>query len=741
MVPPYPKSSKEREADRKAKVTTERYMEFYQSCLNAILTEVKELASRKRGVPMSIPNLGVINVHLRLCMVIGDTKGHDDMCCHYNCHSSTISRMVRDCNIPQSEGDNPLFPCSFVEQASIERVVESAMNAVDNRLVGQITEARNNCQRVSQHLVRSVFWDIPGDGSKYGVFGSLPWEMLHLFYLGIMKYMLHALFNYRAVPKPVRDWYRKRCKNDEINASKRAEKNDSSEGEDDDYDSVCTPSKSSASSVDSNREEDETTMHDQPRTDKSKKPPVSFKDLKRVFDKVEFERRFRVVTLAARRQSDRSMPRAPFKNGVTDQTRLTGQEYPGLCLISLIAMKGMLLHGGQQHASIEEGFCSLIFMALCLECALTQSSYTDSNLSDVNKAVKKFLCIYRAVIGPFRECFSRSGLRIPKFHGLLHSAFYIRRYGSPYNFFGGFCESHLKSLVKGPTKNTSRRQDRLDLDLMNRQHEDMVCAAASTHLRDAKWWGEENNNSEALPRAMEDDESDGAGDGKGFKPHKAVFRAERCADRNQWRIMYNGIPYHTPIYPVISGQYGNTWVRALLDSAIQDPEYNFDLIEFFFGCDIPSSVEGKHHDTLRCHPDFHSYPWERRPWHDWIMINWETPVRSYEQAAKLLLWARFTDSTTGVSKLKCAVNSLEGASPKKDKYLTFFNGDRIEKIVRVIPAEFVLSVAYDLPCIEQPEDKFPECVEEATYFIVVPPRSTWMDLGLQLIEDYNVRYL
>jgi hypothetical protein len=38
MVPPYPKSSKERESDHKAKLTTKRYMEFYHSCLGAILT-------------------------------------------------------------------------------------------------------------------------------------------------------------------------------------------------------------------------------------------------------------------------------------------------------------------------------------------------------------------------------------------------------------------------------------------------------------------------------------------------------------------------------------------------------------------------------------------------------------------------------------------------------------------------------------------------------------------------------
>jgi hypothetical protein len=123
------------------------------------------------------------------------------------------------------------------------------------------------------------------------------------------------------------------------------------------------------------------------------------------------------------------------------------------------------------------------------------------------------------------------------------------------------------------------------------------------------------------------------------------------------------------------------------------------------------------------------------------MVNWETPTHSYHQAAKLLLWAEFMKSTTGVSKLNCAVHSLAGAAPKKDNSLPFFHGDKIETNVRVIPAEFVLSVAYVLPSIEKPTDPFPESVEAATYFIVVPPRSSWMELGLQVIEDYNVCHL
>jgi hypothetical protein len=47
----------------------------------------------------------------------------------------------------------------------------------------------------------------------------------------------------------------------------------------------------------------------------------------------------------------------------------------------------------------------------------------------------------------------------------------------------------------------------------------------------------------------------------------------------------------------------------------------------------------------------------------------------------------------------------------------------------------VLEVAYVLPTVEKPLDQFPSSSEDADYFVVVPPRSTWMDIGLKMIED------
>ena len=52
----------------------------------------------------------------------------------------------------------------------------------------------------------------------------------------------------------------------------------------------------------------------------------------------------------------------------------------------------------------------------------------------------------------------------------------------------------------------------------------------------------------------------------------------------------------------------------------------------------------------------------------------------------------------------------------------------------------VLEVAYVLPTVQKPSDAFPNSAEEADYFVVVPPRSTWMDIGFNMIEEYIAKW-
>ena len=156
--------------------------------------------------------------------------------------------------------------------------------------------------------------------------------------LGFLKYLFHAVYNYREVPPTLKNWYSGRCNQNQD----------------------C-----SSDDLSNTGNENIPTM----------KPTVNFKKLPKLFSKPKFEKNVRVVQHASWQQSDCNMLWAPFHNSVTDQTHLSGQEYPGLCLVTLVAMKGMLSPASPE---IEKAFYNLIFMALCLEVALTQESYMES---------------------------------------------------------------------------------------------------------------------------------------------------------------------------------------------------------------------------------------------------------------------------------------------------------------------------------------------------------------------------
>ena len=49
------------------------------------------------------------------------------------------------------------------------------------------------------------------------------------------------------------------------------------------------------------------------------------------------------------------------------------------------------------------------------------------------------------------ECYSKTGLRRYKFHAGIHFADLIPQLGSTMNFFGGFLESFLRFIIKGPS--------------------------------------------------------------------------------------------------------------------------------------------------------------------------------------------------------------------------------------------------------------------------------------------------
>ena len=129
-------------------------------------------------------------------------------------------------------------------------------------------------------------------------------------------------------------------------------------------------------------------------------------------------------------QSDHSMLKMLFNNGVTGQ--LTGQENPGLCLLTMLSIDGLL-----GNASIERSFAKLLWLSLSLKKLLTEYLHTIFTLEDLTKKIKVYLYLFRQMVGIHHERSSLCGLWITKFHGLLYFDLQIEKFGSSHNFIGG----------------------------------------------------------------------------------------------------------------------------------------------------------------------------------------------------------------------------------------------------------------------------------------------------------------
>jgi hypothetical protein len=700
FIPPYPKSSVEAAADRAKVESKHDQIVYYHQCLKSILQDLLAADNNPDGHEMFIPSLGTkIRAHFKLSLVIGDTEGHDKVCTHYCSYSSNIQRVSRDCDLSQSKSDDVDANCDFVNMNDIKAIVSEQIAVLNEHPRRNIGEARKKLQAISQVPVMSAFFDFDFCGDPHGIFGCCPFERLHAWLSGIMKDGMRYLFLLCDLDNDFIDW----CNDDDRSLST--------------------------------------------------KPKITITDSDYHINKAKFEAIFRFLTMSSRRQSDRSVPRTPFKNGVTDLTRLNGQEYPGLVMLTLIALKGLL------HERVDESWhddiVSVLWMMLSLNEQMSSPRISSNELAVLDVRIKVFLRKYKAVFNLFALANSKVGLKKVKFHAPNHFAFYVKRYGSSENFFGGSLESALKSTVKAPTERTSRRHDYLCKELADRQH-DRFCIDQSRYsnleLIEQFHSSTANNNKRQKVDCNETVSSDlDTILPNGWTMHKPVFFLTKVGE--EWSTHRGKHTFHNAIlYPnFVSSIPGDVfdsgedlWVRAAVDEA---NDLGFCRLDISCGAIIPTErVEchgGTTQDLFRCHPSFHSYPYLRRSWHDWAMIRWVTDdipdtasdddvdASSFNVAARLLLFAKLSDNVDKEirSKVVAVIQSLSSNNPLPDPLLKFALGDTIDRAPKVVDATTISSTAFVLPCVSSPTDDFPVNIDEATYFLVMPPRVEWKDIG------------
>jgi hypothetical protein len=111
----------------------------------------------------------------QLAFIIGDTKGHDVLCCRMGSHNNTPG-LCRDCNMTTQHADDPNVPCQFHKQRDLEMLPENDLKALSFLRV--------------QH---NAFQSISFGASPYGVHCAAAIDIIHSTLIGLMEY-LHNTF-------------------------------------------------------------------------------------------------------------------------------------------------------------------------------------------------------------------------------------------------------------------------------------------------------------------------------------------------------------------------------------------------------------------------------------------------------------------------------------------------------------------------------------------------------------------
>ena len=199
-------------------------------------------------------------------------------------------------------------------------------------------------------------------------------------------------------------------------------------------------------------------------------------------DQAEFERRLKMAKEVSSRQSDRDVPKTPFNHGVTCLTRLTGQEFPGLVMLTMVCLDGMLPSRNLPNQNLIKRFSHLLWLTLSLNVCLNKPEKTASEVDDLERKTIKYVSLYRELVGPQREMNSRCGLRIVKMHALTHFAQQYRDFGNTATYFGGFFESCIKTMAKQNMNRTSKKHSKFLEELMMRYYEQQVCKVSDQYL-------------------------------------------------------------------------------------------------------------------------------------------------------------------------------------------------------------------------------------------------------------------
>lgn len=411
-------------------LTSLEKIRIHHTILEKVYKMIEILQKENVGIPwkLQMKNGSYHNVNLKIYIqfVIGDTKGHDEHCGRMSSHNVQLEQCVRDCHVASSNSDNASHRCKF-------------------RKISDVKDQDKECRKAqSFHDVNICYDKLDLGDHIHGIFGATCGEPLHMLGMGLHQYLVEEFVNH-------------------LSAS-------------------------------SSRTIKQAVMN--------------------------------IVPLATRQSAAKFVPLvSSFRNGITGINILTADERFARLYVILIALltsdcaeriatnppkrtdSNVESRRASYGTALLQSWVDLIESMLCITLWLKESVFPadqiynktylekweevleSNNIADITsfiernsdrmsdaaqKRIIKLLKDYHALVGSQGS----NGLKIPKFHLMLHIVRNIIRHGPVVNYDTARHEANAKESGKTPALRTQMNHNTISYQTALRNHEDMTIETA-----------------------------------------------------------------------------------------------------------------------------------------------------------------------------------------------------------------------------------------------------------------------
>ena len=555
--------NKMKQHDTDTNLNGEMKMKFYHKCLKELLTYLKSIQN-DMGIPfaMKLRNGSIVNVNLIIYVqfIIGDTKGHDILCGRMGSHHLSMNQLVRDCCVTPNNSDNINHICKYRKLTEVKTYSTS-----------------QQFKDISFYKVDNPFYEIDMGDNIHGIFGATLAEPLHVFQMQLLELESEEFSNLlstkslKCIQYTIIDIValveRQSCKSDFL-------------------------------------------------------PVNAFREgltkVKRLTGSERHAKLFVIYLALLSSQCIQNISTYPAKHEYNSKTQLGTfklQQWLALIEDSLILMSWLGKKSHQRKEIYSRKWFKKWVIGNDSNQIPTDNDDKMCSSSPAQNSIKKFMKNYKEVVD--RDI--GNGLKIPKFHFLLHFVRNIARHGSVRNYDGSRPEAIAKYIAKSPGKRTQKHHKSLSIQTATRYHEDITILEAERLYHRNESMKRKRNKKKNSPN---DSYSYFNKDLKNtIDDSKYIFKGSKfdlCVDVYQDDNETSKLKIIGKVCNVSKG------INARIDDQLLCCLTNWLWIDGVGGrlkldntvkCFTEMKLKG---ENYKCHPSYRS----ECSWNDWIYVDW-----------------------------------------------------------------------------------------------------------------------